>query len=133
MCDRFAQRGTGRPGYCIVIAQDISERKRLEAELSQAHARLDLAVRGSNIGILEAEMPDGVLENARLTIINFWELLGYDRIDGADNCSQAEWPWSIPMIKPVCSTPSKPTCPATPVSSRSSIGTGTRMARTVGC
>ena len=39
----------GRPVNTIVIIQDISERKRLEAELSQAHARLELAVRGSNI------------------------------------------------------------------------------------
>ncbi len=73
---------SGQPTYCIVIAQDISERKRLEAELSQAHARLDLAVRGSNIGIWEVDMPDGVLDNARLTINNLWELLGYDRNDG---------------------------------------------------
>ena len=48
-----------------MIIQDISARKRLEAELSQAHARLDLAVRGSNIRIFELNMPDGVLENSR--------------------------------------------------------------------
>jgi PAS domain-containing protein len=55
----------GKPAYCIVVAQDISERKRLESELSKAHARMDLALRGSNIGIVEAETPDGNLENAR--------------------------------------------------------------------
>ncbi len=72
----------GHPPYCIVIAQDISERKRLEAELNQAHARLDLAVRGSNIGIWEADMADGVLENSRMNITNLWDLLGYDHAPG---------------------------------------------------
>src|ERR1700677_1879843 len=61
------------------VSRDITDFKRAEEELSQAHTSLDLAVRGSNIGILEAEMPDGVLENARLTISNLWEMLGYDR------------------------------------------------------
>jgi PAS domain-containing protein len=50
----------GTPAYVIAILQDISERKRLEEELSQANARLELAVRGSNIGIWENDMPDGV-------------------------------------------------------------------------
>ncbi len=49
--------------------------------MCQAHARLDLAVRGSNIGIWVADMPDGVLENARVTMSNLWELLGYDRLE----------------------------------------------------
>ena len=79
----------GRPVNTIVIIRDISERKRLEAELSQAHARLELAVRGSNIGIDEMNMPDGVLENGRLSISNLWELLGYDRVRGADRLCPA--------------------------------------------
>ena len=55
----------GTPAYVIAILQDISERKRLEEELSQANARLELALRGSNIGIWEMNMPDGVFENGR--------------------------------------------------------------------
>ncbi len=55
----------GTPTYIIAILHDISERKRLEEELSQANARLGLAVRGSNINIYELNMPDGVLENGR--------------------------------------------------------------------
>ena len=43
----------GTPAYVIAILQDISERKRLEEELSQANARLELALRGSNISIWE--------------------------------------------------------------------------------
>src|SRR4051794_15500083 len=60
----------GTPAYIIAILQDISERKLLEEELSQAHARLELAVRGSNITIAELNMPDGVLENSRLELIS---------------------------------------------------------------
>ncbi len=68
----------GQPSYCIVVAQNHSERKRLEAELRQAHARLDLAVRGSNLAIWECDMPDGRIENSHPTLMNFWESLGYD-------------------------------------------------------
>src|SRR5208337_431795 len=60
----------GQPAYCIAIVQDISERKRLEAELSQTHARLELAVRGSNIRIWEHDMPDGLVERGRLSVVN---------------------------------------------------------------
>ena len=73
----------GRPVNTIVIIQDISERKRLEAELSQAHARLDLAVRGSSISINELNMPDGVLENGRFEADVVRYCSSYDR---------SEWP-----------------------------------------
>src|SRR5205807_4118875 len=68
----------------IAIVKDISERKRLEAELSQAHARLDLAVRGSNISIVEMNMPDGVLENGR------WNFLS--AVDQIAGYGRSEWP-----------------------------------------
>src|SRR5258708_10140148 len=58
---------------------DITERKRLEAELSQALARLDLAVRGSSIGIYELNMPDGVLENSRFEVVVVRDGSSYDR------------------------------------------------------
>ena len=70
----------GKPVNFIAIIQDISERKRLEAELSQAHARLDLAVRGSNISITEMNIPDGVLENARWNYLSTVDQnAGFDR------------------------------------------------------
>ena len=69
----------GQPAYCIAIVQDISERKRLEGELRQAHARLELAVRGSNITICEMNMPDGVLENSRWEFVSLDEQASYDR------------------------------------------------------
>jgi PAS domain S-box-containing protein len=58
---------------------DITAGKQLEEELRQANTRLDVAVRGSNIAIWENDMPDGVLENARIHHVNYWEQLGYDR------------------------------------------------------
>ena len=78
----------GRPVNTIVIIQDISERKRLEAELSQAHARLELAVRGADISILELNMPDGVLENGRLEFVSVGDHTG-GRWSGYD---RSEWP-----------------------------------------
>jgi PAS fold len=62
----------GAPAYVISVLQDISGRKRLEEELNQALARLELAVRGSNITLLELNMPDGVLENSNLELISHW-------------------------------------------------------------
>ena len=69
----------GRPAYVIAILQDISERKRLEEELSQANARLELALRSSRTSTWEIDIPDGVFENGRVTYGGDWELLGYGR------------------------------------------------------
>jgi PAS domain S-box-containing protein len=63
----------------VCTARDISERKRLEEELRRAHARLELAVRSSNIIILELNMPDGVLENGRWDWVSAGDQIGgYD-------------------------------------------------------
>ncbi|HEX4634166.1 MAG TPA: PAS domain S-box protein, partial [Gemmatimonadales bacterium] len=68
----------GQPAYCIAIVQDISERKRLEEELSQAHARLELALRGSKVGVWEIEMPDGDHRHGHGHYVNVWEQLGHE-------------------------------------------------------
>src|SRR5579862_829556 len=47
--------------------------------LRNAADRLQLAVRGSNIGLLEIDMPDGILRNGRVDVINMWEQLGHER------------------------------------------------------
>jgi len=57
---------------------DITAGKQLEEELRQANARLDVAVRGSNVGIWEIDMPDGVYRNGSVHCLNVWEQLGYD-------------------------------------------------------
>jgi PAS domain S-box-containing protein len=71
----------GRPAYAIAVLEDISARKEAEEALHLASARLNLAVRGSNIGIWEIDMPDGVLQDGRVIFINLWEQFGYDRPD----------------------------------------------------
>jgi two-component system, sensor histidine kinase and response regulator len=59
------------------LSEDITERKRAQEELSQANSRLELAVRGSNVGIWDVTLTDGTFENGRLFAVNLWERLGY--------------------------------------------------------
>src|SRR3954465_15335703 len=68
----------GKPIRFLGTGIDITDRKRAEEALRQAQARLDLAVRGSNLAIWECDMPDGHIENSHPTLVNFWESLGYD-------------------------------------------------------
>jgi len=67
-----------RPLRTIAVIQDISERRRLEAEVRRAKDRLDIAVHGSNLTIWEFDMPDGRIENSSVCFINVWEPLGFD-------------------------------------------------------
>jgi two-component system, sensor histidine kinase and response regulator len=69
----------GRPAYVIAFLQDISERKRLEEELSRANARLELALRCSNVGIWENAMSDREYRHGRGYYVNLWEQFGYER------------------------------------------------------
>src|SRR3954451_11725355 len=57
---------------------DMTRQNQAEERLREANARLDLAVRGSNLAIWECDMPDGHIENSHPTLVNFWESLGYD-------------------------------------------------------
>jgi two-component system, sensor histidine kinase and response regulator len=70
--------GRGNVIGLIGLCHDITDRKRVEEALRQANDRLDLAVRGSNLSIWECDMPDGRIENSHPTLINVWELLGYE-------------------------------------------------------
>jgi PAS domain S-box-containing protein len=66
------------PGLSVWgVGIDVTERSRVEEALRQANARLDLAVRGSNVGIWENDMPDGNLRAGTLHCINILEQLGY--------------------------------------------------------
>jgi PAS domain S-box-containing protein len=50
----------------------------VEEQLRLANARLDLAVRGSNVGVWDLELPDGDYNRRRRHYVNVWEQLGYD-------------------------------------------------------
>src|SRR5262249_7897795 len=68
--------------YAVVTSfSDITGRRRAEEELRLANARLELAVRGSNIGISDNNMPDGDFRHGRRSFVNIWEQLGYERPD----------------------------------------------------
>ncbi len=64
---------------------DITERKRTEEALRQANARLDLAVRGSNVGIWENDMPNGEYGAGKVHCINIMEQLGYPAPESASD------------------------------------------------
>ena len=66
----------GEPAHSIGVIQDISDRKRLQTELQQANDRLELAVRGSNIGIWDLHLTDGTFEGGHLHPLNLWEPFG---------------------------------------------------------
>ena len=70
----------GRITGVVLVFRDTTQRRQAEeaAVLRKAHSRLELAVRGSNLGIWEHDMPDGRLDDSRATFINVWESLGYD-------------------------------------------------------
>ena len=68
-----------RPAYAIAILEDISERKRAEEAVRVANERLDLAIRGSNIGIWDLDLaPGSEYRYGPVRFINVWEPLGYD-------------------------------------------------------
>ena len=67
--------------FVVAMARDVTERKRLEEEVRRASARLELALRGSNIGFWDIDIPDGDLRNGRIYYVNVWEQLGYEPPD----------------------------------------------------
>jgi two-component system, sensor histidine kinase and response regulator len=60
------------------VSLDVTQRKQAQEALRVAQARLDFAIRASNIGIWEVDMPGSNTVNRSATFINCWEQLGYD-------------------------------------------------------
>src|SRR5258705_7394458 len=61
-----------------------TERRRSQEALRRSEGRLELAVRGSDISIVELNMPDGILENGR------WELVTVG--ENTTGRNPTEWP-----------------------------------------
>ena len=58
---------------------DITERKRAEEAVRVANEQLDLAIRGSNIGVWDVDLvPGSDYRRGPVRFINVWEQLGYD-------------------------------------------------------
>lgn len=76
----------------VLVFRDITQRRQAEqAELlRQSNARIELALRGSDIAIWEFELEDGTLETARLHGVNFWEAYGYTENPSTDFATVAE-------------------------------------------
>jgi two-component system, sensor histidine kinase and response regulator len=70
----------GRITGVVLVFRDVTQRRQAEeAEaFRRANERLELAVRGSNVGVWESETPDGDPRHARRHFVNFWEQLGYE-------------------------------------------------------
>jgi PAS domain S-box-containing protein len=67
----------------VLVFRDVSQRRRAEEGklLRRVSTRLELAVRGSNIGIWDNDRPDGDPGHGRVYYVNCWEQLGYERPD----------------------------------------------------
>src|SRR5262245_1481207 len=72
LADRGAVAGV------VLVFRDVTQRRRAEeAEaIRRANERLELAVRGSNVGVWESEAPHGDPRDTRQHYVNFWEQLG---------------------------------------------------------
>jgi PAS domain S-box-containing protein len=70
----------GGIGGVVLVFRDVTRRRRAEeAEVFRAaYERLELAVRGSNVGVWDLELPDGDYNRRRRLYVNIWEQLGYD-------------------------------------------------------
>jgi len=76
---------------------DITESKKLEEELRRVNARLDLAVRGSNIGIFEVDLQDGKYIGGRAHFINVWEQLGHQPTDTSVESTADSTAWMMSL------------------------------------
>jgi PAS domain S-box-containing protein len=77
-CQSTTHRGADGTTILDGVCVDLTERNRVERAIWESQARLDLAIRGSNVGIWENEMPDGDYRRGRLRCVNVFEPLGFE-------------------------------------------------------
>src|SRR5262249_28438808 len=65
----------------VLVFRDASMRRQAEEAEGRrrANERMELAVRGSTVGVGEIEMPEGDHQRARRHYMNVWEQFGYER------------------------------------------------------
>ena len=65
----------------VLVFRDVTQRRQAEESevLRRANERMELAVRGSHVGVWEIDMPDGDYRHGRGYHVNIWEQLGYER------------------------------------------------------
>jgi PAS domain S-box-containing protein len=69
-----------RNGTVLVFRDDTQRRRAEEATALQlANERLQLALRGSNVGIFDFDLRETSIDEAPVYTINFWEALGYEQ------------------------------------------------------
>ena len=85
----------------VLVFRDVTQRRQAEeAEaIRRANQRMELALRGSSVGMWEVAMPDGDLQNGRRYYLNLLEQLGYDPHPGDE------------VVSPFKTRPAEPTQP----------------------
>jgi PAS domain S-box-containing protein len=74
----------GVPNGSVLVFRDDTQRRMAEetTALQLANERLQLALRGSNVGIFDFDLREARIDEAPVYTINFWDALGYAQ-DGA--------------------------------------------------
>jgi PAS domain S-box-containing protein len=72
-----------QPSSLFAVVLDVTQRRQVQEALRVAQARLDIALRASNIGIWEVDMSAGGAAASPVTFINCWEQLGYDQAESS--------------------------------------------------
>ena len=70
----------GAIGGVVLVFRDVTQRRQAEeAEaIRRANQRMELALRGSNVGVWDNELLDGDYRHGRRHYVNVWEQLGYE-------------------------------------------------------
>ena len=77
-CSPIVDDGGLRTGTVLVFRDDTQRRMAAETTALQlANERLQLALRGSNVGIFDFDLRESSIEDAPVYTINFWDVLGY--------------------------------------------------------